>query len=368
MTTLDVLFVLPSLAQGGAERVMINHAEGLHRAGDRVRIVLTDGRPGGKDGNPASLRAALDPAIAVASLGRTRVRRAVPDLLRFVHSNPPDVVLSTHTHLNLALCAIRPLLPHRSRLALREPTHAPVELDGRATRARRLAQRLLYRRADLVIATSEVMRADMGRLTGARISLLPNPVRVDAIREAARSPSTPRPTEGRRFVSVGRLDPQKSLPDLVAAFAVGSGPSDELLLIGEGPARQEVIDTAVEHGVHDRVHLLGFLAQPWAEVAASDAFLLASRAEGMPNAVLEALAVGTPVIAVDDLEALVDIRDAAPAGAVRLVHRAELSAAIRDASPIPASAFGTPRSSLLPTRFDAPSASEQLRKLLVKLA
>jgi glycosyltransferase involved in cell wall biosynthesis len=237
-------------------------------------------------------------------------------------------------------------------------------LDGRSTRRRRAAQWMLYRRADLILATSPTMHADLRRLTRASVELLHNPVDVAAIRASAAGPvpgpdASPGPV-GRRLVSVGRLSTQKSLPDLLRAFAAGSDATDRLVLVGDGPLRGELLDLARSLGIADRVQLLGFLEQPWSEIAAADALLLASREEGMPNVVLEALAVGTTVIATDDLEVLRGLASAAPPGAVRLVPRAELPAAIRGVTPSPPGL----RDRLLPDEYVAEVAAGRLIALL----
>jgi glycosyltransferase involved in cell wall biosynthesis len=312
---------------------------------------------------PGALAGELDAAIPVSASGRTRTRSALREIIRDIRSDPPDVVLSTHTHVNLALCAARSFLPPRTQLVIREPIHAPRTLAGRSTRRLRFAQRLLYRRADLILATSKPMHDDLRRLTGATVELLHNPVDVDGIRASATVGAGPEPATGpagRRIVNVGRLAVQKCLPDLVRAFAAGSGPTDRLVLLGNGPLRDEVLDLARELGVLERVQLLGFLDPPWSEIAAADALVLASSEEGMPNVVLEALAVGTPVIATEDLEVLRELASAAPPGAVRLVPRERLADAIREV------AAGSPtiRDCLLPDAHVAGTAAGRLIALL----
>jgi len=364
---LDVVFVLPSLDTGGAERVTVNLANASRRAGDRPHILLTDRR--------GTLVEELDPSIPVTALDHRRVRSALPGIIRHIRRRPPDVVVSTHTHVSLALCAARSLVPARTGLVIREPIHVPsVTREGsdyaRAIRMRRIAQWSLYRRADLVLATSEPMLVDLRRLTGARVELLDNPVDVTGLREdvaravAGRSTTT---SSGRRFVSVGRLTAQKSLPDLLDAFAHGRDPTDRLVIVGEGPLRADIESLVQDLGLADHVELIGSRARPWEEIAVADALVLASIDEGMPNVVLEALAVGTPVIAIEELEVLRELQRAAPDGAVRLIPRALLADAIRTTVPRTDPLATRPTATLLPAAHAADVVRDRFRGLLLEV-
>jgi len=356
MRALAVVLVVPSLEHGGAERVTVNLANGLTRAGAVVTVVVTD--------RAGPLGAGLSADVRVHELGEERVRRAAPALLRLLRTLRPDVVLATHTHVNLLLCALRPLLPRAARLVIREPIHAPTELEGRSTARTRRAQRLLHRRADLVIASSDVIAADLALLTGANVVRLENPVDIRAIRTtvtgdvpSAPSPGT-QPRTHRTFVGVGRLSPQKCMDELIRAFAAGSGPDDRLEILGEGPERARLHDLIDELGLAHRVELCGVRSDHWAHVAAADALVLASQAEGMPNAVLESLALGTPVLATTDLEVLRDLAAELPDGALRLVPRTHLARAIA-ATPMRV-ATAAPAAVLLPDRFDVDTVSVRL--------
>ena len=354
MNGLDVAIVVPSLVRGGAERVAINLANGLGALGDRVRLIVT--------GSEMPLAGAVSKDVRLVMLGRTRVRRALGGVVAELRRDPPDVVLGTHTHVNLALCGISPLLPSRTRLALREPIYAPVELAGRSTRGTRLAQRLLYRRAAVVLASSDVLAEDLASITRAPIERVENPVDVAGIRARARGGPTPR--AGRRFVSVGRLHPQKAMDDLIVAFAEIAHPLDVLAIIGDGSERETLERLVARLGFDGRVLLLGHRDDHWSEVASADAFVLASRNEGMPNAVLEALALGTPVLTTDDLVMLHDLAtDIGPEG-LRLVPREALPAAM---AAIERRAGGVLAPSLLPERFHAERAVVTLRIVLEAL-
>jgi glycosyltransferase involved in cell wall biosynthesis len=358
--TLRVAFVVPSLEHGGAERVTVNLANGLLRAGATPTVIATD--------RAGALGTLLDARVVVQELGQARVRRAAPALLRLLRANRPDVVLSTHTHVNLLLCALRPLLPRGTCLVVREPLHAPIELAGRSTAPTRRAQRILYRRADLVVASSDVIADDLRALTGANVVRLENPVDIGAIRATGTDEDGRRTSAaGRRtFVSVGRLSAQKCMDELIRAFAAGSLPDDRLEILGDGPDRARLQVLIGELGVEDRVELCGIRDDHWASVAAADMLVLASRAEGMPNAVLEALALGTPVLATTDLDVLDALAVELPPAALRLVPREELAAAIAATPARPAGAVLT--ASLLPDRFDVATVSDRLLGLLQDLS
>lgn len=352
-----VLIVLPSFGAGGAERVAVNLANGLLAAGAAPSVVLT--------GASGPLGHRLDPRAPLLELGRRRVRAALPAVIRHIRDQRPDVVLATHTHVNLALCAVRWLLPRPTRLVLRIPMHAPTDLEGRSTAPNRRAQRLLYRAADLVLATSSTMAADLATFVTTRIEVLPNPVDVTGLRAGVTVTRAP-DRAARRFLMVGRLRQQKAVDDLIGAFAVGSDPADRLDILGEGPERPVLEDLVRRSGLAERVTLPGVTPDPWDDIAGADALVLASRNEGMPNVVLEALALGTPVIATTDLHMLVELAAAAPPGAITLVARAELARAVGDTRPLPPGTV-LPRPSLLPAEHTVEASSRHLLHLLSTL-
>lgn len=358
---LDVTFVLPSLEVGGAERVVVNLANGLQRLGHRPRIVLT--------GRTGLLAAQLNANVPVIELGHDRVRAALPLLLLELRRQKPAVVVTTHTHVNLALCAARRALPRRTRLVLREPTHTPDTFDGRSTLWRRRAQRILYPRADRVIVTSRTMERDLASLTRARVVLLANPIDVRQVRTRANEGlargGDEQGTPGRTFITVGRLSTQKALPDLITAFGTARGPEDRLVLVGEGPEREPLEQQLEELDLATNVRLCGALPNPWLEVARADRFVLASRNEGMPNAVLEALSLGIPVLATEDLDVLKDLRDISPPGAVVLVAREQLAAELARSSRLPTGqGYELPRQSLLPAIYDMNEVVSQFVALI----
>ncbi|MCA1775881.1 MAG: glycosyltransferase [Loktanella sp.] len=131
-----------------------------------------------------------------------------------------------------------------------------------------------------------------------RLRVIHNPVEIgDLQASGAETPAIALPD--RFFVSVGRLVKNKGGDVLMRAFAAHAEPRRHLVMLGEGSERGRLTALAEEIGIGDRVHLPGHLENPHAVVARADGYISASRSEGFPNAMIEAMALGRPVIATD---------------------------------------------------------------------
>lgn len=344
--------VLPSLAAGGAERVILNYARGLTALGEEVTLIALDGR--------GSFRAAVPLGVPLVDLGRSRARWAVVPLVRRLRSLDPDVVLASQTHLNMLVCLVRSVLPRRMRLVLREPMirrdTGPRSELGRDPRR---AMRLLYPAADLLIASSEAMASDLrGALHRGRprVVVLPNPVDVAGLTRNISDMDRPA-RDGRLFVAVGRLISRKGFDDLLRLFAAHALAGDRLVVVGDGPERQALESLATGLGLDAQVRFTGHVDRPELHVTGADALVASAHAEGMPNAVLEALAVGTPVLGTTDLPGLDDLTTITPPGALRLVPRSDLGAAL---GATPRRVRGIAPTTLLPDAFDPAAVARRL--------
>jgi glycosyltransferase involved in cell wall biosynthesis len=104
---------------------------------------------------------------------------------------------------------------------------------------------------------------------------------------------------GRRFVAMGRLVAQKNYPLMLDAFALGAEPEDRLTIFGDGPGRAELEALATDLGLAGRVHFAGHVPQSAEALLDHDILLLSSRYEGIPAALIEAMACGMPIVATD---------------------------------------------------------------------
>jgi GalNAc-alpha-(1->4)-GalNAc-alpha-(1->3)-diNAcBac-PP-undecaprenol alpha-1,4-N-acetyl-D-galactosaminyltransferase len=157
----------------------------------------------------------------------------------------------------------------------------------------RVLRRLVYPRAAAVVVQTHAV-ASWARRIAPRVDVrvIPNPVAVE------RRGPTPGP-RARRIVSVGRLVHQKGFDILIDAFALIASRYHgwELMIVGEGPLSDELRRRAMAAGIADRLTLAGVRTDVHDIVAESEIFVLASRFEGFPNMLLEAMALGCAVVA-----------------------------------------------------------------------
>jgi glycosyltransferase involved in cell wall biosynthesis len=271
---------------------------------------------------------------------------AVPSLVRYLRYERPVGVISMLTHTNVAAIIAARLAGIRTRVVVTE--HLPPL--GR-TVPERMGTRLtgtLYARAE-VVAVSAGVRRDLSaatRLPARRIHVIYNPVDVQSIRDGAAEPAVElAPTGVPMLLSVGRLTDQKDHMTLVRAFAlVRAERPCTLVILGEGERRAAVVAEARRLGVADDVTLPGFVPNPYPHFRRAAAFVLSSRWEGLPTALIEALALGVPVVSTDcdagPREILGDGRYGAlvPVGDARALAAAILSTLNRPPSPLPPSA------------------------------
>lgn len=305
-------FILPSFAGGGAERVTLTFLRHLNR--DRITphlVVLTAEGP---------LQDLVPNDISVTDLGKPRLRQALGPLRRTLSELRPHVIYASIGYTNLALIALRPFLRGRPSVVVREANMPSLSVPQSPwPHLYAMAYRTLYKRADCVIATSQCMAEELRDDFGvpiSRLAVAPNPVDEAHLRKAATPPQR-RPGPGLRLAAAGRLTWQKGFDRLIPLLAALPEES-HLTIFGDGPLRSSLEEAARTAGVAHRLSLPGFTHDLPAHLAGADAFLLPSRWEGLPNVALEALAVGTPVIATPEAGAIAEIAAAAPPRAVMI--------------------------------------------------
>jgi N-acetylgalactosamine-N,N'-diacetylbacillosaminyl-diphospho-undecaprenol 4-alpha-N-acetylgalactosaminyltransferase len=287
-----IAFVINSLAGGGAERVFSSILSASFPAnGDDLSVVLLDREEQAYELPRELRRFQLDCGHSLAlSIGR---------LARLLRRERADLTVSFLTRANVA-AAIAMIL-RRQPFIISERVDTSAHLaTGRFAWASRLLVRLTYRRAMAVIAVSDGVADTLVRDFGVdrrRIAVVFNPVDGDLIAlRAAEEPAIEIHPDD--CIAMGRLVPNKNFALAVEAFARANVPG-RLVLLGQGPLHAELRALGDSLGLGERLVMPGFVANPYAVMARARLFILSSNAEGFPNALVEAMAVGLPVVATD---------------------------------------------------------------------
>ncbi|MFM2041506.1 MAG: hypothetical protein RLY86_82 [Pseudomonadota bacterium] len=255
-------------------------------------------------------RAATLPPL---SLSRpTRLLAGVHGLAEYLRESRPQVLVAAANHAIVAALAAHFLAGATgTRLVLRISNALTGGRDTIRDRLKRWTVRRFYGRADRVVAVSADMAREITTLVpalAARTEAAPNPVIPPDLQIRAAEP-VDNPVYGSWFddggppviLGLGRLEPQKDFPTLLRAVAsLRRTRPVRLLILGDGGERAGLERLADGLGLGpDALCLPGFTANPFPVVARAACFVLSSRWEGMPGALIEAMALGCPVVSTD---------------------------------------------------------------------
>jgi len=292
-----ILFVLPTLGGGGLERVAVTLLQHLSRSLFEPHLALLAAV------GPFLKEVPKD--VRIHDLGVARVRYCIPGMIRLVWQLRPHVVLSMPRELNVAMGFMRPWLPKGLVLLVREAISVAEDLAERGSHLG--AWKWLYRsylRADKIICPADYILnelADHFGLPRHKMLRIYNPVAAETIRQRAQAGANPYTGSGPHIIAAGRLSKQKGFDLLLEAMALVRKrvPGAHLTFLGEGPLDSELKAQTERLGLTDAVCFAGFQSNPYPYFKHADVFVLSSRYEGMPSVLLEALALGTFVVATD---------------------------------------------------------------------
>jgi len=292
---------MPSLAGGGAERIMLTLAAEFAARGYAVDVVLASAEGEYLDSVPT--------AVHLVDLRATRPLTAIPGLVRYLRAHRPWAVMTTILSANLAaLCTLR-LSGVRTRLVVREASTLSADVMQMSPLNRLLTPWLIGRNfalAHAFVAPSKGAADDLAKTAGIprdSIQVIYNPViSASLIEKARRNGDHPwLNDEGPPvIIGMGRLTKQKDFATLIQAFArLQLSLPSRLIILGEGEDRNALETLQRNLGVDAMVDMPGFVSNPYAFLSRSSLFVLSSRWEGLPGALIEALACGTKVVSTD---------------------------------------------------------------------
>jgi glycosyltransferase involved in cell wall biosynthesis len=300
---MKLLFFIHSLSAGGAERVTSTLANYWARKGWDVTIVTITGLQQNFYTTHHTIRH-IALSLDVASKGtfhaivnnvlRARALRCVLKELK------PDVAIAMMSTANclLAWAGKGTGIP----LVGSERVHPPMWPLGKVWEVLR---RWSYPRLDAMVAQTALTAEWLSHYAPSkRIRIIPNPVTYPLLNHEPIIPihSIIQNLDNRHILlAIGRLEPQKGFDRLLQVFArICEKNSDWVLVIlGEGSQRKILMELAGKYAIQDRLYLPGSVGNISDWLVEAELFVLTSRFEGFPNTLLEALAYGLPVVAVD---------------------------------------------------------------------
>lgn len=281
-----ILLVIGGLSFGGAERVITNLANSLVKNGDEV--ILT----GVFYKDPAY---ELDNRVTfINGINGKNTLISMIKLRKLIKKSNPDIVLSFLTHINIATLIAGIGLKIPIVISERnDPVKTPTE------KSRRIMRKFVYPFADgYVFQTKEAMTFFGDKIIDKSI-IIPNPLYIDS----SLSKNWDYPEENIKLISVGRLVPQKRHDHVIRVFKeiLDEIKDDSYILEiwGSGPEKNNLLNLIRELNLVNNVFLMGESKEIHLEMNKAELFIMYSKFEGMPNSLMEAMALGLPVISSD---------------------------------------------------------------------
>lgn len=276
-----------AMTSGGAERVIAQLANYFVTQQIQCRIITTDDN---------EVMYPLNEKVKVVPIGKKSDNKIIDRVVRYsalrkvVLSDRPDVVLTMPE--DTGIYVILALLGTKIPVYVSERNNPWVMPDVKITR---FLRKIAYPFATGVIFQTEMAKSFFSKRIQKKGIVLPNPV------DASRIPAPYEGEREKRFVAVGRLEPQKNFPLLIRAFAEFNKEIQgyKLTIYGEGREREKLENLIKDLGMQNNIELPGRDKDVLNKINNAAAFILPSDYEGMPNALIEAMCMGMSVISTD---------------------------------------------------------------------
>jgi len=293
-----IAILVPSMCGGGAERAMLNLAIGLQERGLNVDVVLGKAKGPYLGNIPSEIR--------IIDLKASRILTSLRGLMMYLKKEQPASLISVMPHTNVVAILARYLARTNTKIiaVIQDAIFSGLpNTMGLKFRVVRLLTKLLYPKANSIVTVSNGVAEDVFRLGGiakSKVKVIFNPMITPELKDKAKAEvghkwfvAKDRPV----LVSAGRLTAQKDFKTLLRAFKIVlERRKAYLMILGQGEERDSLKKLISELGLDKEVDMPGFVDNPYAYIAKADVFILSSAWEGLPGVLIEALALGTPVV------------------------------------------------------------------------
>lgn len=279
-----VLFVISNISFGGAQRVVWTLTQSMHKKGVEPVVVAV-----GHSTNNYT----LPQDIKVIQLGQKhnlQTLSTISKLRKVIKEEKPSVVIT----MGVATCMFSvPAVQGQGVAHIISERNDPKHFKGKSWVKK--VSRTMMKQADAFVFQTEEARDFYPKQIRERGCVIPNPIMATNLPEAQPD------TENRVFVTMGRLTEQKNHRMLIDGFAqlLQTYPTHKLHIYGSGELQDQTEAYIREKGLQDSVLLMGSYNDVLERIRGAEAFVLSSDFEGMPNALMEAMAMGLPCISTD---------------------------------------------------------------------
>lgn len=313
-----VMFFLPSLGGGGAERTVIQLANSFAEQGLNIHLGVCDVK-----GDKAKLLPEVSPKIQLVNFNCGRVVNSITPLKMKLKAEQYDCLVATQTHTNIVASIAKKLAGVQTALIFREVSTPSknLKLQGVAKFVLKTLVNWTYPMAQQVVCVSKGVKADFREYYSYKknnLSTIYNPVLDDAYFEKLKAPVTHRffNNDNKVILAVGRLTEAKNFGFVIRSFKALYDQHSEirLIILGEGELRAEFEALVSDLGLKDVVDLPGFDSNPYAYFKYASLFVLSSNWEGLPGVLIQALASKVKVVSTDCPSGPMEILDHAKFG------------------------------------------------------
>lgn len=297
MANKKIIFLIPTLAQGGGERVVSQLSLGLDKNIDKVIVLFKEQVSYPYSGKLVSLN------IRFTGGCFSKVYNLAAGLFKFrsiVRKENPDYVISLGNSANIINSM------SGSRAIIRVDNSLSHSNQKFWEKIYKVLVKIMFKKAYKVVAVSKGLADDLVRnfkVPKEKILVIYNPINIQEIKKLSQEPLGKHDAIFRDpvIINVGRLTQQKGQWHLIKSFKLIKEKIGEvkLVILGEGELGPDLKNLAKELGLEKDILFLGWQKNPFKYLSRSGAFVLSSLWEGLGCVILEAMACGLPVVSVD---------------------------------------------------------------------
>ncbi|WP_168400482.1 glycosyltransferase [Acinetobacter indicus] len=308
-----IIFILPSLAGGGAERTVIQLANSLSEFDFTIHLAVCS-----LDGDKSKLVSEISSKVELINLNCGRVLNAIFPLKKILNEENYDYLISTQSHTNIIAAFSKKLTKVNTKLIFREVS-TPSKNNKLKAHKKVFFKALVnftYPMAEKVVCVSNGVEVDFREYYGykkSNLTTIYNPVIDDSFFEKLKVPVEHKffNDNNKVILAVGRLTEAKNFGFLIRSFKIlyDFYPNTRLIILGEGELRPDLEALVQKLGLSDVVDLPGFDSNPYAYFKYASLFVLSSSWEGLPGVLIQALASKIKVLSTDCPSGPIEILD-----------------------------------------------------------